>query len=62
MVMCRHSRPCHPIRTGCVLWMLCGRALLGDNIAALAVKNGWEGVIIYGAIRDSAQVSEAHAR
>ena len=29
------------------------RALFGDNIAALAVKNGWAGVIIYGAIRDS---------
>jgi len=32
------------------------RALFGDNIAALAVKNGWAGVIIYGAIRDSAVV------
>ena len=27
-------------------------ALLGDQIAAAAVKNGWEGVIINGAIRD----------
>lgn len=34
------------------------RALLGDNIGELAVKNGWEGVIIYGAIRDSEQVSQ----
>ena len=32
------------------------RALFGDNIAALAVQNGWAGVIIYGAIRDSEQV------
>jgi len=28
------------------------RALLGDLIAKDAVKNGWEGLIIYGCIRD----------
>ena len=28
------------------------RALMGDLIAASAVKNGWAGVIIYGAVRD----------
>jgi regulator of ribonuclease activity A len=28
------------------------KALLGDLIAASAVKNGWAGVVIYGAIRD----------
>jgi regulator of ribonuclease activity A len=28
-------------------------ALLGDQIAELAVKNNWEGVVIYGCIRDS---------
>lgn len=28
------------------------RALLGDMIAENAVKNGWEGMIIYGRIRD----------
>lgn len=28
------------------------RALLGDQIAANAVKNGWEGIIIYGCARD----------
>ncbi|EWM29634.1 regulator of ribonuclease activity a [Nannochloropsis gaditana] len=33
------------------------RALFGDNIAALAVKNGWAGVVIYGAIRDSAVIN-----
>jgi len=27
-------------------------ALLGDNLAAKAVDSGWEGVIIYGCIRD----------
>ncbi|MCL9781109.1 putative 4-hydroxy-4-methyl-2-oxoglutarate aldolase [Vibrio sp. S4M6] len=36
----------------------CQKALLGDQVAELAVKNGWEGVIIYGAIRDAATISE----
>jgi len=27
-------------------------ALLGDMLAALAVQNAWEGIIIYGCIRD----------
>ncbi len=28
-------------------------AMLGDQLAALAVKNGWAGVVMYGLIRDS---------
>ena len=28
------------------------RALLGDNIAKTAEKNGWQGMIIFGAVRD----------
>lgn len=32
------------------------RALLGDNLAELAVKNGWAGVVVYGCIRDSASI------
>ena len=32
-------------------------ALLGDQIAILAVKNNWSGVIINGCIRDSEQIS-----
>ena len=28
-------------------------ALLGDQLAALAEKNRWEGVVVYGCIRDS---------
>lgn len=28
-------------------------ALLGDQLGELAVKNGWEGVLIYGCVRDS---------
>jgi len=33
-------------------------ALLGDNIASLAIDNGWEGIIIYGCIRDSKVVRD----
>jgi regulator of ribonuclease activity A len=33
-------------------------ALMGDNLATLAINNGWEGVIINGAIRDSADINE----
>ncbi|MGN8027582.1 ribonuclease E activity regulator RraA [Microbacterium sp. 22242] len=33
-----------------------GTALMGDLIAASAVTNGWAGVIIHGAIRDSAAI------
>ncbi len=32
-------------------------ALIGDILAALAGDNGWEGIIIYGCIRDSATIS-----
>ncbi len=28
------------------------RSLLGDNLAAKAVACGWEGIVIYGALRD----------
>lgn len=34
------------------------RALLGDMIAASAVKNGWAGIVIYGAIRDCDEIAE----
>jgi regulator of ribonuclease activity A len=33
-------------------------ALLGDNIADLAYKNKWNGIIVYGYIRDSVAVSK----
>ena len=33
-----------------------GTALMGDLIAASAVANGWAGVVIHGAIRDSAAI------
>jgi len=32
-------------------------ALVGDQLALLAHKNGWEGVIVYGCIRDSADIN-----
>ncbi|BFM48075.1 putative 4-hydroxy-4-methyl-2-oxoglutarate aldolase [Marinomonas sp. THO17] len=34
------------------------RALLGDMLAEKAVNNGWEGFVIYGAIRDVAAQAE----
>ncbi|EKO3879092.1 putative 4-hydroxy-4-methyl-2-oxoglutarate aldolase [Vibrio metschnikovii] len=36
----------------------CQKALMGDQIAILAIENGWEGVIIYGAVRDVVAMSE----
>ena len=33
-------------------------ALVGDQIGALAVGNGWSGLIVYGCIRDSQQLAE----
>lgn len=33
-------------------------ALLGDQLAALAVEQGWEGIVIYGCIRDSAAIAQ----
>lgn len=34
------------------------RALMGDMIAESAAKNGWSGVVIYGAIRDVDAIAE----
>jgi regulator of ribonuclease activity A len=36
--------------------MRCG--LLGDNLAKKAVDNGWQGIIVYGCIRDVDIISE----
>ena len=33
------------------------KALLGDMIAANAVKNGWSGLVIYGCIRDCDEIA-----
>lgn len=32
-------------------------ALMGDQLAAMAQRNGWAGVIVYGCIRDSADIA-----
>lgn len=34
-------------------------ALLGGNLAALAVKNGWSGIVVYGAVRDTRELAAA---
>lgn len=32
-------------------------ALVGDQLGLLAQKNGWEGILVYGCIRDSADMA-----
>lgn len=32
-------------------------ALVGDQLAALAVRNGWAGIVVWGCIRDSAAIA-----
>ncbi|MCK9381546.1 MAG: ribonuclease E activity regulator RraA [Sulfuritalea sp.] len=34
------------------------RALVGDQLAALGVRNGWAGLVVYGCIRDSRAIGE----
>lgn len=33
-------------------------ALLGSNLTRLAVDNGWQGIVIYGCLRDSAIIDQ----
>jgi regulator of ribonuclease activity A len=33
-------------------------ALVGDQLAVLAYKNGWAGLVVFGAIRDAAEIGE----
>jgi regulator of ribonuclease activity A len=33
------------------------RALVGGNLAALAHRNGWSGIVVHGCIRDTAEVA-----
>jgi regulator of ribonuclease activity A len=35
------------------------RALLGGNLALMAAKNGWAGILVYGAVRDVAELRTA---
>ena len=54
----RRPRPVGTHRPGAVLVIdgagFLRRAVMGDMIAALAVENGWSGVVIHGAVRDVA--------
>jgi regulator of ribonuclease activity A len=34
-------------------------ALVGGNLAVLAVKNGWDGILVYSCIRDTAEIGAA---
>lgn len=34
------------------------RALVGDQLAELAVKNAWAGIVVYGCIRDSRAIGQ----
>lgn len=36
----------------------CQRALMGDEMALKAMNNQWEGVVIYGAVRDALTLAE----
>ncbi|MGD8112072.1 putative 4-hydroxy-4-methyl-2-oxoglutarate aldolase [Vibrio sp. TRT 21S02] len=36
----------------------CQKALLGDQLAILAIDNHWEGIIVYGVVRDVAAMSQ----
>ena len=35
------------------------KALVGGNLAAAAARNGWAGVLVYGAVRDVAELRQA---
>ena len=34
------------------------RALIGGNIGAVAARNGWAGVVVFGSVRDSLELAE----
>ncbi|MGX9416996.1 putative 4-hydroxy-4-methyl-2-oxoglutarate aldolase [Vibrio sp. RC27] len=38
----------------------CQKALFGVQMAIMAIENEWEGIVIYGAVRDAAQLSEMY--
>jgi regulator of ribonuclease activity A len=35
------------------------RALLGGNLAAAAVRNGWSGIVVHGCVRDSVELARS---
>ena len=46
------------IFVGPVTGLLNPDALMGDMLAEKALENGWEGIVIHGAIRDAGTLSE----
>jgi regulator of RNase E activity RraA len=37
-------------------------ALVGDQLAILAQRNGWQGIVVYGCIRDSEPIARHRSR
>jgi regulator of ribonuclease activity A len=37
---------------------LVDRALVGGNLAVMAAKNGWAGILVFGAVRDASELRE----
>ena len=35
-------------------------ALVGDQLTQIAYENGWAGIVVYGCIRDSAEIAKIH--
>ena len=35
------------------------RALVGGNLAAAAVRNGWSGIVVHGCVRDSVELARS---
>jgi regulator of ribonuclease activity A len=35
------------------------RALVGGNLAAAAMRNGWSGIVVHGCVRDAAELAAA---
>lgn len=33
-------------------------ALLGDRLAAMAIDNGWSGIVVFGCVRDTAELAQ----
>ena len=50
---------------GCWWWTAaarCRSALVGGNLAALAQRNGWSGIVVHGCIRDTAELAASADR
>jgi regulator of ribonuclease activity A len=36
------------------------RAMVGGNLGKIAEKNGWKGIVVYGCVRDTAELDECN--